>query len=81
MENTFVKGIVAGALIGGVAALILAPKTGKESRHLLASGAGQARHKAGKAWGNMRHRWGKDNHHEAMADNNTPVGATNVFED
>ena len=44
MENTFVKGIVAGALIGGIAALMMAPKTGKESRHMLASGAGQARH-------------------------------------
>ncbi len=41
MENTFVKGIVAGALIGGIAALMMAPKTGKESRHMLASGAGQ----------------------------------------
>ena len=74
MERTFVKGLVAGAIIGGVAGIMFAPKTGKESRHLLASRAGQVRQKAGDAIGNMRKRTGKDQQEE-MADNNGLITA------
>ena len=67
MERTFVKGMVAGAIIGGVAGIMFAPKPGKETRH-------QVRHKAGEAFGNFRKRMRKD-HEEETADNGAHITA------
>jgi len=38
-RDKFVTGLIAGAIIGAVAGLLLAPKTGKETRHVIADRA------------------------------------------
>ncbi len=45
-QNNLVKGLVAGAAVGAVAGLLFAPKPGKDSRQIVASRAGEIRHKA-----------------------------------
>ena len=45
-QNNLVKGLIAGAAIGAVAGLLLAPKPGKESRQIVAFRAGEIRRKA-----------------------------------
>ena len=42
----YFTGLLAGALIGGVAGMLLAPKPGKESRVIVASRATELKHKA-----------------------------------
>lgn len=39
-RDMFIIGLVSGAVMGVVAALLLAPKTGKETRRILANGVG-----------------------------------------
>jgi gas vesicle protein len=39
-RDMFIVGLIAGAVVGAVAALLLAPKTGKETRRILANGMG-----------------------------------------
>jgi len=34
-SNTFITGLIAGAVVGAVAGVLLAPKSGKETRQLL----------------------------------------------
>jgi gas vesicle protein len=46
-KNKLVTAVVAGAAAGAVAGLMFAPKTGKETRHIVATRAGEARHKTG----------------------------------
>ena len=50
--NKLVTGLVAGALVGVAAGILLAPKSGKETRKLVGT-------KAGKAMGNMRQKFAK----------------------
>ena len=45
--NRLVFGIIAGALIGAIGGLLIAPKPGKESRQIVAIRAGELRIKAG----------------------------------
>ncbi len=45
-RNKLVKGLIAGAAVGAVAGLLLAPKPGNESRQIVAIRAGEIRHKA-----------------------------------
>ena len=45
-RNKLVKGLIAGAAIGAVAGLLLAPKPGKDSRQIVAFRVGGIRHKA-----------------------------------
>ena len=45
--NKFVFGVIAGALIGALAGLLIAPKPGKESRQIVATRAGELSTKAG----------------------------------
>ena len=45
--NKMFAGLVAGAAVGTAAGLLLAPKPGKESRHIVRTRAGEMRHKAG----------------------------------
>ena len=40
-RNRFILGFAAGAAIGTAAALLAAPKTGKETRHIVTQGAGR----------------------------------------
>jgi gas vesicle protein len=39
-RDMFIVGLISGAVLGAVAALLLAPKTGKETRRILANGVG-----------------------------------------
>ena len=59
-RNRFILGFAAGAVIGTAAALLVAPKTGKETRHIVANGAGQAGRKAGHYWGYLRQKISKE---------------------
>ena len=47
-----------GALVGGAAALLLAPKTGRETRELLAEHGGEALRIAQEKAGDVQHRAG-----------------------
>ena len=66
-RNKIILGITAGALFGSVAALLVAPKTGKETRQIVTSGAGrfasqvasQFGRKAGHYWGSLQQKIGK----------------------
>ncbi|MDP6550433.1 MAG: YtxH domain-containing protein [Dehalococcoidia bacterium] len=53
-SNKLTTGLIAGAVVGAVAGLLLAPKPGKETRHMFAS-------RAGDYAGTLRHRIGKRN--------------------
>ena len=41
MRNRFFSGLIAGAVVGIVAGLLLAPKPGKETRHIVGTRAGE----------------------------------------
>jgi len=66
-RNRFILGFAAGAAIGTAAALLAAPKTGKETRHIVTQGAGrfaaplaaQFSQKAGRYWGSIRRKINK----------------------
>ncbi len=55
-RNQLVTGIIAGAVIGAVAGLLLAPKTGREAREIVVSRAGEVRQKAGQYATSLRER-------------------------
>ena len=59
-RNRFILGFAAGAMIGTAAALLITPKTGKETRHIVTNRAGQFagqfRQKAGHYWESLRHK-------------------------
>ena len=46
-RNKLVAGLLVGAAMGAAAGLLLAPKPGKEARHVVASRLDNLRHKAG----------------------------------
>ena len=46
-RNKLVAGLLVGAAMGAAAGLLLAPKPGKEARHVVASRLGNLRHQAG----------------------------------
>ena len=50
-KKTFAAGLAAGTLVGAVAGLMLAPKTGKETRQIVAAKLGELRHKAENRFG------------------------------
>ena len=58
MERTsiLVTGLIAGLVVGAVAGLLFAPKTGKEARRLLATEAGTLRQMANEYAGALRER-------------------------
>lgn len=58
-RSRFIAGFAAGAVIGTAAALLVAPKTGKETRHIVANGTGQFGRKAGHYWGYLRQKISK----------------------
>lgn len=53
-NHRFLAGLAAGAVLGAAAGLLLAPKTGKETRHVVATGAGELRHTASHYLGALR---------------------------
>ena len=54
--NNLVTGLIAGAVVGTVIGLLFAPKTGKESRDIVATRAGIMRQKAGDYVGTLREK-------------------------
>ena len=50
-KKTFAAGLAAGAFVGAFAGLMLAPKTGKETRQIVATKLGEFRLKAEKRFG------------------------------
>ena len=45
--NNLVTGLITGAVVGAIAGLLFAPKTGQETREIVANRAGVIRQKAG----------------------------------
>lgn len=54
--NKLVAGLVAGAVVGSAMGLLVAPKTGKESRQIVTNRALVWRNKAGEAFQNLRRK-------------------------
>ena len=55
-RNQLFTGLIAGVVVGAVAALLLAPKTGKETRQIVALRAGEVRQKADQYATTLRER-------------------------
>ena len=55
-RNKLVTAVVAGAAAGAIAGLMFAPKTGKETRHIVSTRAGEARNKTEHYVSNLRQR-------------------------
>ena len=55
-RNSLIVGLLTGAAAGAVAGLLLAPKTGKENRQIIAARATQAKQKVGDYVGSLRQR-------------------------
>ena len=51
-----VTGLVAGAIVGTVAGMLLAPKSGKENRKMVAEKAGKFKSQTGSAIGGLKKR-------------------------
>ena len=49
-------GMVAGAIVGTVAGILMAPKSGKENRKMVGDKAGKMRNRTGGAIGNLKNR-------------------------
>jgi gas vesicle protein len=58
--NNIITGVIAGALVGTVLGLMVAPKPGKETRQIVASRAGEWRIKAGDYVGTLRQKIQRD---------------------
>jgi len=58
--NNLVTGLIAGAFIGTVVGLLVAPKPGKETRQIVAIRAGEWRTKAGDYVGTLREKIRRD---------------------
>ena len=58
--NSFITGLLAGALVGAVAGIVLAPKSGKETRGLVGTRATEIRNRAGYYVENLREKFKKD---------------------
>ena len=54
--NQLITGLVVGATFGAIAGLLFAPKSGKETRHLVAARAGEIREKVGNYVGGLRRK-------------------------
>ena len=56
IRNKLVTAVVVGAAAGAIAGLMFAPKTGKETRQIVSTRVGEARHKTGHYVGSLRQR-------------------------
>ena len=54
--NNFVAGMIIGAAAGAAIGLMFAPKTGKETRHIVKDRAGKISHQAGGYIGSVREK-------------------------
>ena len=55
-SNKLMTGLVAGALVGAAAGILLAPKPGKESRGIVGTKAGEIRNRTGAYIGTVREK-------------------------
>jgi gas vesicle protein len=69
--NKFAAGLFAGALAGAVAGMLLAPKPGKETRHIIANRVGDVCGKAEGRFATWRRVRGNGQHAEV---DQTPSG-------
>ena len=60
-----ISGVIAGAILGAAAALLLAPNSGRESRQALAARTGELRQRAEGYVGNIRERFRRGGDEEA----------------
>ena len=70
-RNKFAAGLFAGALAGAVAGVLLAPKPGKETRHVIAGRMVEVRAKAGDRFATWRRTKVNGRHAEVVE---TPSG-------
>ena len=79
-NNKLITGFIAGALVGVAAALLLAPKSGRETREMVATRAAELRQRAdelrqraGSYVGNLRNRGNaSDDYEDAEIDRSIP---------
>ena len=69
-----VTGLVAGAIVGTTAGLLLAPKSGKENRKMVGEKASKIRNRTGGAMSNLKSRI-KKNHTATAVEENSNNGA------
>ena len=55
-SNKLITGLVAGALVGAAAGILLAPKTGKESQSIVGAKAGEIRSKTSAYIGTVKEK-------------------------
>ena len=67
-SNKFVTGLLAGAIVGAVAGLILAPKPGRDTRDIVGARTNQFRNRAEFYIGNLKERFKKEPVGEAFED-------------
>ena len=67
-SNKFVTGLLAGAIVGAVAGLILAPKPGRDTRDIVGARTNQLRTWADPYIGNLKERFKKERVAEAFDD-------------
>ncbi len=65
-----ITGMVAMATVGTIAGMLLAPKSGKENRKMVAMKASKIRNRAGGAFGTLKSRM-KRNHSETPVEENS----------
>lgn len=65
-RNQIVTGIIAGALVGTVLGLLVAPKTGKEARQIVALRGSAIKSKAGDYFTVIRNRMKKGDEAESL---------------
>ena len=59
-KSTFIAGLIAGALGGAAAALLLSPKEGRETREIIRDRANQVRGRAAEQISSLRERVRRD---------------------
>ncbi|MDA1220241.1 MAG: YtxH domain-containing protein [Chloroflexi bacterium] len=64
--SNFLTGLLAGAVVGAVAGLILAPKPGKETRELVGTRTNEIRNRAGYYVENVRGRFKRESDEDAI---------------
>ncbi len=67
-SNKFVTGLFAGAIVGAVAGLIMAPKPGRDTRDIVGARSIQFRNRAEYYIGNLKERFKKEPVGEAFED-------------
>jgi len=75
-SSKVLTGLLAGAVVGAIAGLILAPKPGRETRELVGARTSEIKHKAGNYVENLRERF-KREPEEVTVENSQEVHSDN----